>query len=294
MKADLLLPLLISVPHGGINIPMEAEACCRLDIPAILRDGDTWSPQLYDLGALALEYFCFPVPRAVVDVNRAPDDLPPHNPDGVVKTITVEAEAVWIKNETLSTDFVKLLLTKYYFPYHAQLTRGAKNRQIVLGLDCHTMLDRAPGLSANPGEQRPMICLSNRGDERGEQQEDQLTAPPSLMRSLKKSLQCWFSDLRWDKSIPVVTLNRPFKGGYITRKHSLDSGFPWIQIEINRALYISEPFSQSPVPDEETLQRLKEIRRRLTGALVELVRSQSVKNLREDILKNRSEFNAGS
>jgi formiminoglutamase len=38
-----------------------------------------------------------------------------------------------------------------------------------------------------------------------------------------------------------VTINRPFKGGFITR-HYGNNPIPWIQIEMNRKLYLSEEY----------------------------------------------------
>lgn len=49
---------------------------------------------------------------AIVDVNRAPGDLPPHNPDGVVKTVTVEKKLVWSDANILNSEFVDTLLSK--------------------------------------------------------------------------------------------------------------------------------------------------------------------------------------
>jgi formiminoglutamase len=36
-----------------------------------------------------------PIARAIVDVNRAPDDRAPKNPDGVVKAVTVNGTSVY-------------------------------------------------------------------------------------------------------------------------------------------------------------------------------------------------------
>lgn len=75
------LPLLISVPHGGLEVPPEVSNYCRLDLPALLKDGDTWAGYLYDMEDRVQAYFQFPVARAVIDLNRAADDRPPENPD---------------------------------------------------------------------------------------------------------------------------------------------------------------------------------------------------------------------
>ncbi len=268
MKPDRPLPLLISVPHGGVSMPPEAQGLCRLDLEAILADGDTWSGYLYDLQAHVLEFAEFPVARAIVDVNRAPGDLPPHNPDGVVKAATVEQKPVWSDANILTSEFVDTLLSNYYYPYHARLAEAAKNKEVVLGLDCHTMLNLAPANSTNWGEQRPLICLGNRGNKRGEPDEDEpLTAPTELVCDLQKCLEYTFADLHRDKSIPMVTLNQPFRGGFITQKFGLESPFPWIQVEINRLLYLPRQLPRTARPDGKTLARLTAIRRRFKEAV---------------------------
>ncbi|MDE0211589.1 MAG: N-formylglutamate amidohydrolase, partial [Boseongicola sp.] len=38
---------------------------------------------------------------------------------------------------------------------------------------------------------------------------------------------------------PNVTINDPFSGGYITRRHSTE--MPWLQLELSRAPFLSNP-----------------------------------------------------
>lgn len=59
--------------------------------------------------------------------------------------------------------FIDTLLQRYYFPYHKKLDNLLENRNIILALDCHSMLQSSPPISDNPGVPRPLICLSNRG-----------------------------------------------------------------------------------------------------------------------------------
>ncbi len=189
------LPLLISVPHGGLRVPPEVEPLCRLDLPALLRDGDTWAGHLYAIESWVRALYRFPVARAVVDVNRDPGDVPPENPDGVVKTVTVEGEPVWQDAAGLFREQAEILLERYYYPYQHRLERATRDREILLGLDCHTMLERAPGGSPRPGERRPLVCLSNRGDEQGEALQEPVTAPPALLRTLARALENELADL---------------------------------------------------------------------------------------------------
>ena len=225
MTPKPLLPVYISVPHGGLWVPPEVKPYCRLDLPAILKDGDTWTYALYNLKGRVLAYARFPVARAVVDVNRAAGDRPPDNPDGVVKTVTVDNEPVWADPQGLSPEQVERLLERYYEPYHRRLSRASQNRNILLGLDCHTMLNRAPSIASRPSEQRPLVCLSNGGDERGEALDGEaVTAPPSLLRALGKALERQLEDKGLEMGVPVVWLNRPFRGGHIIQRHGSGAG----------------------------------------------------------------------
>lgn len=263
------LPFLLSVPHGGIEVPPEGKGLCRLDLPAILKDGDTWAGQLYSLEHRVLAYACFPVARAVVDVNRAPDDRPPLHPDGVVKTRTVDGEPVWHEAQGPSPEQTKRLLNRYYSPYHRLLARLAQNRDILLGLDCHTMLDQAPDRSPNPGERRPLACLSNGGDERGEALGMPLTAPAPLLRALGRALEQRLAKLKEDHGTAILQLNRPFSGGHIIKKHSREGRLPWIQVEFNRSLYLASP-PTTALPGKEEMQRVDRLREIFIQALEEV------------------------
>ncbi len=297
-----LLPLLLSVPHGGVWVPAEVKHRCRLELPDLLNDGDTWSAYLYDLRDRVRAFLRFPVARAVLDVNRAPGDRPPQNPDGVVKTVTVDGKTVWRDPRRLSREQVDEMLERYYHPYHQGLVRAAEDREILLALDCHTMLERAPASSSRPGELRPLVCLSNRGDSSGEPLDGPVTAPPALLRALGAALQERLPGLAAGliterllqspaagasgkvpgDALPAVCLNYPFRGGQIIKRHGNAGGgsaaqpagagsLPWIQVEFNRALYMSGP-ALTARPDPAAARRLDSLRCILLQALQELFR----------------------
>lgn len=269
MNRGSILPVLVSVPHGGLLVPPEVRAFCRLDLPAMLEDGDTWAGRVYDLEGRVKDYHLFLPARAILDPNRAPADLPPGNPDGVVKSETVSGTKIWRNPRGLDAGRIEELMLRYYRPYHEKLAEAAQKPGLLLALDCHTMLDRAPHTAPVPGKKRPLICLGNRGDENGEQSGEALTAPPGLMHSFKAALEKYFKDLQDHDAAPLVTLNDPFKGGYITRKHGTASPLPWIQVEINRSLYLANP-PRTTEPDPESARRIANIKNRLLAALDEL------------------------
>ena len=81
-------PILVSVPHGGWKVPSELSDTWALSKRDAFHDGDPATAQIFDFSGrvsveLVMEYY-----RAVVDLNRAPDDIAPANPDGVIKSHT--------------------------------------------------------------------------------------------------------------------------------------------------------------------------------------------------------------
>jgi len=130
------------------------------------------------------------------------------------------------------------LLQRYYFPCHERLGNLLSNRDIRLALDCHSMLKRSPPISDKPDLPRPLIYLSNRGDEHGVPVRGRgpVTCPPAWIRALAESLGQAFS------GVGMVAMNDPFAGRYISQYHYEREGMPWIQIEINRKLYLNETY----------------------------------------------------
>lgn len=262
------LPFLISVPHGGIEVPPKFRNLCKLDLPAILEDGDTWSIFLYSLENRVQSYHRFRYARAVLDLNRAPGDQPPQNPDGVVKTVTVSGKQIWDNPGGLVEEDINYLIENYYQPYYQSLAAASELEGVKLGLDCHTMLTEAPVNSFAPGQRRPLVCLSNRGDYNGEEAGEPLTAPPVLIRSLAEALEKRLTLQAERANLPAVLINQPFRGGYITKKHGSTGKIPWIQVEFNRCLYIdTDPLTAEP--DAVTLSNLNELRSIFIEALKE-------------------------
>ena len=205
------LPILISMPHGGELIPDEVSDICILSKADLIQDSDEQTHEIYeDLAFEAQEVIRADVARAIVDMNRDKGDF---SKDGVIKTHTCFDVPVYKTQPTESLN--QHLLDKYYHPYHAALSAAAKSG-VKLGLDCHTMAAVAPPVSPDVGNERPIICISNRNGE---------TCPNEWIEELAKMFK---------KHFDTVQINRPFAGGYIVRSHCHE--MPWIQIEYSRTL----------------------------------------------------------
>ncbi|TCT12875.1 formiminoglutamase [Natranaerovirga pectinivora] len=261
------LPILISVPHGGLSVPDFLIDRCLLSPEEILLDSDTWARELYDLKDLVEAYVDMDISRIVIDLNRNTNDLPPNNPDGIVKTIAVDGSPVWKNPEGLNSREIEFLIDNYYDPYHRRLEELSKDENIILGVDCHSMLDIGPTDSMN----RPLFCISNRGNALGEMninlQGEKITAPSRVLMKLKSLIEDAFSDIRvTDREF--VAINSPFYGGYITKHQGSLGHIPWIQIEVNKCIYL--PNNPSIKPTDDDLVVLRDFRNRLYKALCEL------------------------
>lgn len=267
------LPIIVSVPHGGEVIAPEMSDLTLLSRRDIFSDGDPLTREIYDFKNEAAYYFESTIARAAIDLNRSPNDLPPINHDGVIKSHTVTGKGVYRKNRMPNKDTLRSLLKKYYTPYHDGLRRKSKKPYLLCGIDCHTMLDKAPIISSQPGRQRPFVCLSNQGDQRGNSVRGRrLTCPPEMIRALAQSLKEQFPEEAHN-----ITLNDPFLGGYIIRSHS--KNLPWIQIELNRKSYLSREW-YDPDNLEVCHKRIAHLRSRLLLAFRNFVLPD---NLAQDI-----------
>jgi N-formylglutamate amidohydrolase len=232
------LPILLSVPHGGDQIPIELVSKSNLTQKDIFEDGDALTREIFNLKNEVAAYIDTSIARAFIDLNRAPTDLPPANPDGVVKTITTMNVPVYKTGDFPVNNLIEKLLQKYHNPFHRQVDELQKTHEIILSLDCHSMLAKSPSISNNPGQERPLICLSNRGDKSGNQVQKNraITCSPEWMRFLK---ECFCRTFQFKEN--DVKINDPFQGGYIIQSH-YNGTVSWVQLEINRKLYLSSRY----------------------------------------------------
>ena len=221
------LPFLISIPHGGESIPPEiAEDVCITPRDQF-DDSDSFTNQIYHVEDLVEEQVNSSIARAFVDNSRGRDQLPPEYPDGLIKSATCYKQPIYKEGRQPDAKTTGLLIERYYSVYHDKLQRALKNPGVILALDCHSMAAIAPEVSPDWGSERPLINL---GDAEG------TACDPSFTKLLKQSFIEVFS-----YNEDEVTINKPFKGGFITRNYG-NNPTPWIQIEMNRKLYLSNEY----------------------------------------------------
>ncbi|KAA3659696.1 MAG: N-formylglutamate amidohydrolase [Calditrichaeota bacterium] len=245
------LPFLISIPHGGTVIPFEIRDKVGLSKHDLFNDSDAFTREIYDVEDMVAFQIKANIARAFVDLNRPTDALPPEFPDGVVKSLTCYNKPVYNNSSVLSKEETQVLLKKYYQPYHKKIQKALENPEIILGLDCHSMATVAPNIAPDTGQQRPLINLGNVDGQ----------AASNEVTSILKSCFVKIFELPEHE----VIINWPFKGGHITRTYG-NKPKPWIQIEINRNLYLNAPWFEL-----ESLQinrdRIQELNRKFRQVL---------------------------
>jgi formiminoglutamase len=247
-----LFPILLSIPHGGTEVPVEIRDRVTISAKDQFEDSDAFSQEIYSLGSDVIAQVQSLVARVFVDMNRAEDDRPPDNPDGIVKTQTCHGKTVYLPGRELGDASIRQILDVYYFPYHQSIvTALAEHSGLQLALDCHTMEAMAPAIAPDTGQSRPLICL---GTNHGK------SCPPEVAKRLAACFREAFDFEEKD-----VVMNKPFAGGYITRTYG-EGTLPWVQVEMNRSLYLSEPWFDA---DNLTVQpqRLQDLNQRFRKTL---------------------------
>ncbi|MFZ1898449.1 N-formylglutamate amidohydrolase [Methanoregula sp.] len=225
-------PFLISIPHGGIEIPTEVAGRFALSEKEIFWYCDPSTRVLFDFGRSAEVSIDTNISRMVIDLNRPPLPLPPKDPDGIIKVRTVDGRPVYRPGQMPDLPLIHQLMMKWYFPYHQRIDELIDQYPVSIAFDCHSMLPYGSTEQNDAGKRRPLICLGNYGDDNGRPKQGSLTTcPPDWIVFLAESFREEFS------GTGEVAINTPFSGGFISNAHYWRKGIPWIQIEVNRALY---------------------------------------------------------
>lgn len=222
------LPLLVSVPHAGTEVPREIARRFTLAGQA-LTDTDWYVDELYafarELGAsmIVANYS-----RYVVDLNRSRDSqsLYASNPTSpVCPTNTFAGEPIYMPGEAPSENEVGERVARYWQPYHSQieaeLDRLHAAHGFVLLWDAHSVGSEVPGLFEGV---LPEFNFGTRDDQ-------------SYPRPQGESL---LARVTGEGKYGAV-LNGRFKGGYITLNNGRPSARRYaIQLELAQRVYMDE------------------------------------------------------
>ena len=253
------IPLLVSMPHVGTDIPVDIAARMA---PCALQTADTdWHlDALYDfLDEMGASTLAARWSRYVIDLNRPPEDTnlyPGLDTTGLCPVDTFGRERLYLPGHAPSEAEVQRRLERYWHPYHAQL-RAELDRLLALHgrvvlWDAHSIASVVPRFfegrlpDLNFGTAEGMSCAAGMQD-----------AVIGVARAQHR-----FS----------VAVNGRFKGGYITRRYGQPAnGVHAIQLEMCQCLYMDEsaPFAFRPA----LAAQVQPLLRQLLGAALDWARA---------------------
>ena len=258
-------PVLVEVPHSGLQVPPEVESEIDATPSAMLRDSDIYVDQLYqnapENGATLL---VSRVSRYVVDLNRGPDDVDsaavPRHPKGR----HIPARGVVWRARTDGTPLLRAPLTVqqftrrlelFYEPYHRTLREVAsqireQHGRVVI-VAAHSMPSSGRRMLGGGEVRRADVVPGTRG---------RSTADGRIIDLI---------DSHFREAGLSVKHDDPYRGGWTTSSYGAPQrGQHAVQIELNRALYVDEHTSEIKPRDFAQLQTVLD---QLVGKLGELV-----------------------
>ena len=237
------IPLLVSIPHTGTFIPADVAAQFADPRSAAGMMTDWALHELYDfLPALGIDVIHATHHRFVVDLNRPPDARPLYPgrfETGLVPTENFQGEKIW--RLPPSAEEIGRRIERFYRPYHAALEQRLRDKLARFGrcylIDAHSVESRASRLHG------PLLQDVFLGDRDGK------TCDPWFTRRVSELFGA--HKLR-------VSLNDPYKGGYITAHYSTIEAVQTLQIEMCQRLYMAEddPASARESPGFAAFQRV--------------------------------------
>ena len=250
------VPILISVPHCGIDFPDELKDQYNSDLIAAPDDTDWFVHQLYDFApSMGMTLIAAKCSRWVIDLNRDPQNKPLYT-DG--RIITALCPTTTFLGEPLYHDGRKEIdpievnrrLEKYYWPYHKKIeeniVRLKKKFGKVLLWDCHSIRQVVPTIQK---EKFPDLIL---GDADG------TSASPGLIETTLGVL---------DHGEYSVKHNHPFKGGFITRHFGKPSeNVHALQLEMTKVNYMDDSETSY---HQERADKMRRVLRNVFSQLIE-------------------------
>lgn len=248
--------VIFSSPHSGREYSVEFMQSSLLDARAIRSSEDAYVDLLFGAApACGAPLIAARVPRAFVDLNRAPDEFDPALIDGVMRSPhnprvssglgvipRVVANGRHIYRGKLSLVQAEARIAQFWHPYHAALRQlidesHAAHGEAIL-IDCHSMPHEAIEAHTRAATPRPDVVLGDRfGSAAGRDVMDRVEAA-FVAAGLR------------------VVRNSPFAGAYITQAYGRPSRRQHVvQIEIDRSLYLHES-TVTLRPDYAAFQRL--------------------------------------
>ncbi|MFV0644269.1 MAG: N-formylglutamate amidohydrolase [Sphingomonadaceae bacterium] len=279
-RTGLPIPVIIAAPHGGRAYPDAVLHNMRRAQPSMLRLEDRYidlvaQAVMRRTGAVLLEAHA---PRAILDLNRAEDDLDQGMIKGRIEKGGVHSLAnrrarnglgliprrlsgigeIW--KSRIPLDELQARIEGIHIPYHnvlSQILEELRDRWgAALLIDLHSM---PPLAKKTPDDIPPQFVV---GDRFGASCDAGLVA-----RALRS-----FAARGW-----LTAHNRPYAGGYVLDRHANSSrGIFALQLEVCRSLYLDHRLAEPGEGMEEIADLISGLVRELAGEVAALGRDSGL------------------
>lgn len=250
-------PLLISMPHNGIEIPSNV---AKKMTPEALnsRDTDWFMDVLYDfaesMGASVLKP---KYSRYVIDLNRGVDGenlYPGANSTELCPTTMFDLSPIYLPDIALSDSEIQSRIADYWVPYHTclreTLSQLKQEHGYAILLDAHSILSVVPRFFEGK------LPDFNFGTADGK------SCSPMLTKAIESLSYQPYSQV----------CNGRFKGGYITREYGdPKNDIHAIQLELSQSTYMNE---KKLAYDEELASQVKPYLKNMVKQLIGLDKKQ--------------------
>ena len=252
------LPLLISIPHLGTEMPPHVEAQLS-DVAGVVADTDWHLDRIYAFAKVAgASVLAARVSRYVIDLNRPESGeslYPGQTTTGLCPTETFRGEPLYPNGAGPDEAEVAARLNAYWRPYHSQLRAELDRLKVehgnVLLWEAHSIASVLPRLF--DGKLPDLNLGTNSG----------ASCDARILGAVSGTL---------DRQPFTWVANGRFKGGYITREygHPAD-GIHAIQLEMCQSTYMNEtpPFEYRP----DLAEQVEPVVERMVMAGIEALQS---------------------
>ena len=241
-----LRPIVASIPHAGVAVPQTIATRFASSRIAELPMTDWYLDELYDfLPELGIVTLIATQSRFVADCNRPPGGeslYPGRFETSLVPTQTFDGDPVW--TELPDTAWIEEARLRVWQPYHdrlaALLDQWQRRFGAVVLLDLHSVSSLPNRISPQLVEE---IFLGDR---------DGCSAGHQLRETIHQACaQEGFT----------VSVNHPYKGGYITDHYGRPPAVQALQIEMAERVYLDEqrPGSRDPVLWRVARERIRRV-----------------------------------
>ncbi|MDG1751851.1 MAG: N-formylglutamate deformylase [Thalassotalea sp.] len=240
------VPLLISMPHNGQEIPADIVNKMSKEAQAV-PDTDWYKDKLYDFAIELGAYILVPkYNRYVIDLNRDPNGIdlyPGANSTELCPTTAFDLSPLYLNGYTPDEQEINRRIELYWQPYHQTIKSTLAEMKQQFGcavlLEAHSILSHVPRFFAG---QLPDFNFGNA---------DGKSCSENMLKQVTSL----------DFSPYTMVSNGRFKGGFITREYGQpDENIHALQLELSQITYMNEatheynePLALQVIPKLKTL-----------------------------------------